>query len=70
MSHFLLLVRKTTNEEGEPRFVIETREIIDPKTMIQCSSEEPLTEPELRKKLAEIGLTPREVQIKIDGAIE
>jgi len=69
MSYFQWWVRKTKNEEGEPRFVIENREIKNPSMMIGGSSEETLTEPELRKKLTEIGLTPEEVQIKIDEAI-
>ena len=70
MAYFQLRVRKTKNEEGEQRFVIETREIKNPSMMILGSSEMALTEPELRSKLAEIGLTPQEVQLEINKAIE
>ena len=70
MQFFQLRVRKAGNEKGEPRFVIETREIKNPGTMILGSSEKPLTESELRTRLAEMGLTPGEVQSEIDKAGE
>jgi len=69
MKYFRLRVRRTKSAGDEQRFVIETMEIENPATMALGESE-PLTESELRAKLAKLGLTPQEVESEINRAAE
>ena len=70
MVDFRLRVRKIkSGEGGKPRFVIEKREIKNPRTMVLGESEQ-LSESELRTRLTEWGLTPQEISSEIEKAIE